>query len=178
MYGSWIYNYLCNQCLSSLNLWVWILLMVRCTQFVSDLRQIVVFSRYSGFLHQLNWSPRYIIEILLKVALSTITLTLYFMDYFYYYLNSLLYMEVKKTWPQNDNQNNQTFSVIFSEGHVFQTSLSMYKMYHNYQLSVVNNLQKNIYTTNENNVNIFHLSFFLLLFFLFYPGKLYFHNII
>ena len=90
-------------------------------KFVSDLRQIVVFSRYSGFLHQLNWSPRYIIEILLKVALSTITLTLYFMDYFYYYLNSLLYMEVKKTWPQNDNQNNQTFSVIFSEGHVFQT---------------------------------------------------------
>ena len=121
MYGSWIYNYLCNQCLSSLNLWVWILLMVRCTQFVSDLRQIVVFSRHSGFLHQLNWSPRYIIEILLKVALSTITLTLYFMDYFYYYLNSLLYTEVKKTWPQNDNQNNQTFSVIFSEGHVFQT---------------------------------------------------------
>ena len=89
----------------------------------------------------------------------------------------------KKTWPQNDNQNNQTFSVIFSEGHVFQTctisaSLSMYKMYHNYQLSVANNLQKNIYTTNENNVYIFHLSFFLLLFFLFYPGKLYFHNII
>jgi hypothetical protein len=25
-YGSWIYNYLCNQCLSPLTLWVWILL--------------------------------------------------------------------------------------------------------------------------------------------------------
>jgi len=23
-YGSWIYNYLCNQCLSPLKLWVWI----------------------------------------------------------------------------------------------------------------------------------------------------------
>jgi len=25
-YGSWIYTYLCNQCLSPLTLWVWILL--------------------------------------------------------------------------------------------------------------------------------------------------------
>jgi hypothetical protein len=25
-YGSWIYNYLCNQCLSPLTLWVWIML--------------------------------------------------------------------------------------------------------------------------------------------------------
>jgi len=30
-YGSWIYNYLCYQCLSPLTLWVWILLMERCT---------------------------------------------------------------------------------------------------------------------------------------------------
>jgi hypothetical protein len=30
-YGSWIYNYLCNQCLSSLTLWVWIVLEARCT---------------------------------------------------------------------------------------------------------------------------------------------------
>jgi len=32
-YGSWIYNYLCNQCLSPLRLWVWILLMARCTRY-------------------------------------------------------------------------------------------------------------------------------------------------
>jgi hypothetical protein len=32
----------------------------------------VVFSGYSGFLHQLNWP--------LKVTLNTITLTLYFTD--------------------------------------------------------------------------------------------------
>jgi hypothetical protein len=30
-YGSWIYNYLCNQCLSPLRLWVRILLMAMCT---------------------------------------------------------------------------------------------------------------------------------------------------
>ena len=29
-YGSWIYNYLCNQCLSVLMLWVLILHMARC----------------------------------------------------------------------------------------------------------------------------------------------------
>ena len=30
-YGSWIYNYLCNQCLSLPKFWVRILLMARCT---------------------------------------------------------------------------------------------------------------------------------------------------
>jgi len=31
LYGSWIYNYLCNQCLSQLMLWVWISIRARCT---------------------------------------------------------------------------------------------------------------------------------------------------
>ena len=30
-YGSWIYNYLCNQCLSPLMLWIWISIRTRCT---------------------------------------------------------------------------------------------------------------------------------------------------
>jgi len=30
-YGSWIYNYLCNQCLSPLMLWLWISIRARCT---------------------------------------------------------------------------------------------------------------------------------------------------
>ena len=42
-YGSWIYNYLCNQCLSSLKLWFR-------TPVTCD--RSVVFSGYSGFLHQ------------------------------------------------------------------------------------------------------------------------------
>jgi hypothetical protein len=33
LYGSWIYNYLCNQFLSPPKLWVRILLMVRCTRY-------------------------------------------------------------------------------------------------------------------------------------------------
>ena len=32
LYGSWIYNYLCNQCLPPLKLWVWIPFMAKCTR--------------------------------------------------------------------------------------------------------------------------------------------------
>jgi hypothetical protein len=32
-YDNWIYNYLCNQCLSPLKLWVWNQFMARCTRF-------------------------------------------------------------------------------------------------------------------------------------------------
>jgi len=49
-YGSWIYNYLCNQCLSPLMLRVWISLMAilmysiqhYVIKFVSDLRLLVL----------------------------------------------------------------------------------------------------------------------------------------
>jgi hypothetical protein len=62
-YVSWIYNFLCNQCIS---LWVWMPLMVKCTQYnimwstlsVTCGRSVFFFG-YSGFLHQLNWPPRY-----------------------------------------------------------------------------------------------------------------------
>ena len=81
-YGTWIFNYLYNQCLSPLMLWVWILLMLGvldttiCDKFVSDLRQVC------GFLWVLRFPPPIIIdrhditELLLKVELKTITLTL------------------------------------------------------------------------------------------------------
>jgi hypothetical protein len=32
-HGSWIYNYICNQFLSPLTLWVWILLIAKCTHY-------------------------------------------------------------------------------------------------------------------------------------------------
>ena len=50
-------KYLGNQCLSLLKLWVGIPLNARCfsihyvKEFVSDFGRLVVFSRYSGFLH-------------------------------------------------------------------------------------------------------------------------------
>ena len=72
-YGSCIYHYLCNQCLSPLKLRRRIPVMARCTRFnimfVSDLQQV------SGFLHgtpvsSTNKTDRqYITQMLLKVAL-------------------------------------------------------------------------------------------------------------
>jgi hypothetical protein len=76
-YGSWIYNYLCNQCLSPLMLWVLILFR----RGVLDITLCDKVSQWlaAGFLYVL-WFPPPIkltrhdrTEILLKVALNTIT---------------------------------------------------------------------------------------------------------
>ena len=69
-YGSWIYNYLCNQCLSTLMLWGRISIRARCTTLCDKVCQWRSTS--------LGFSPRPPVsftnktEILLKVALSTI----------------------------------------------------------------------------------------------------------
>jgi hypothetical protein len=62
-YGSWIYNYLCDQCLSYLKLWVRIPLKAKCTRYsfmwssfsVTCCRSLI----FSGFLHQKPWPPWY-----------------------------------------------------------------------------------------------------------------------
>ena len=58
-YGSWIYDYLCNQCLSLLKLWGRNPFMAWCTRYNIMWQSLsvtcdrsVVFSGYSGFLHQ------------------------------------------------------------------------------------------------------------------------------
>jgi hypothetical protein len=53
-YGSWIYNYQCNQWLSPLTLWVRIQLRRYEIKLVSDLRQVGCFS--PGFLQHSNWN--------------------------------------------------------------------------------------------------------------------------
>ena len=55
-HGSWIYNYLCNQCLSPL-MWVRISIRARCTTLCDKVwsvtcDRLVVFSRSSGFIQQ------------------------------------------------------------------------------------------------------------------------------
>jgi hypothetical protein len=58
LYGSWIYNYLCNQCLSPLMLWVRITIRARCTtlcdKVVCDLRQVGCFLSILRFPPPLN----------------------------------------------------------------------------------------------------------------------------
>jgi hypothetical protein len=63
-HDSWIYNYLCNQCLSPLMLLVLESRSGRGVQhyvikFVSDSRKVCGFLRLSGFLQQKKWRPQY-----------------------------------------------------------------------------------------------------------------------
>jgi hypothetical protein len=75
-YGSWIYNYICNQCLSPLMLWVRISIKTRCTTLCDKVCQWLATGRW--FSPGPSVSPtnkadcQDIIEILLKVALNTI----------------------------------------------------------------------------------------------------------
>jgi len=71
-YGSWIYKYLRNQCIIITEVHGEVYLMQKYViKFVSNLRHIGGFLRYSYFLHQ-KTDRHYIIEILLKVTLNTI----------------------------------------------------------------------------------------------------------
>ena len=80
-YGSWIYNYLRNQCLSPLKLWVRTSFTARCTRYNIMWKSLsvtcdrsLVFSGYS--VSSTNKIDRHdMAEILLKVALKTIKQT-------------------------------------------------------------------------------------------------------
>jgi len=74
-YSSWIYNYLCNQCLSPLMLWVWIAIRARCTTLCNKVCQWLATVRWYSPgppVSSINKIDRHdISEILLKVALNT-----------------------------------------------------------------------------------------------------------
>jgi hypothetical protein len=78
LYGSWIYNYqyLCNQCLSPLMLWVRISIMARCTSLCDKVCQWPPTGRWFSpgppvsFVNKTDCHD--ITEILLKVALNII----------------------------------------------------------------------------------------------------------
>ena len=78
-YGSWIYNYLCNQCLSPLMLWVRIMLRVRCTTLCDTVCQSLATSQWFSPGTPVSCTNKTdhhdITEILLKVALNTIKQT-------------------------------------------------------------------------------------------------------
>ena len=74
-YGSWIYNYLCNQCLSPLMLWVRSSIRARCTTLCDKFCQWLAtgrrFSLGTSVSSTKKNDRRDITEILLKVALNT-----------------------------------------------------------------------------------------------------------
>jgi hypothetical protein len=76
-YGSWIYKYLCNQCLSPLKLWVRTPFMARWTRYTlcDKVCQWLAAGRWFTPISSTNKTDRRdITEILLKVALNTINL--------------------------------------------------------------------------------------------------------
>jgi hypothetical protein len=78
-YGSWIYNYMCNHCLSPLMLWVRISIRVRCTALCDKVCQWLATGRWFSPgppVFSPNKTDRHdITELLLKVVLSTIKQT-------------------------------------------------------------------------------------------------------
>ena len=78
LYGSWIYNNLCNQCLSPLMLWVWISIRARCTTLCDKVCQWLATGLWFSpgpLVFSTNKTDHDITEILLKVALNTIKQT-------------------------------------------------------------------------------------------------------
>ena len=79
--GPWIYNYLYNQCLSPLMLWVWIPLLTRCTTLCDKVCQWLATGQWfspCSLVSSTNKTDRHnITEILLKVVLNPIYLTLF-----------------------------------------------------------------------------------------------------
>ena len=120
IYGSWIYNYLCNQCLSLLMLWVWISIRARCKTSCDKVCLWLAAGRLFSpgtLVSSTNKTDHHdITEILLKVALNTITLTLYFYKYKHFIVISLYY-------PQHFRMNSEILL-----WHLFVT-LSCYSCY-------------------------------------------------
>jgi hypothetical protein len=74
-YGSWIYNYMCNRCLSPLKLWVRIQLMARCTHYNFD--QVCQWLAAGQWFPYNKTDHHDISEILLKGVLNTGVLTVF-----------------------------------------------------------------------------------------------------
>jgi hypothetical protein len=79
LHGNWIYNYLGNQCLSPLMLWVQILIRARCPTLCNKICQWLATGRSFSPgppVSSINKTDHHdITEILLKVALNTIKQT-------------------------------------------------------------------------------------------------------
>ena len=107
-YGSWIYNYLSNQCLSPLMLWGRISIRARCTTLCDKVCQWLATGPWFLLgtpVSFTNKTDRHdITEILLKVALNTITLIQKYCNWNgwkQYYLYILLWKYVV-VWVENN----------------------------------------------------------------------------
>jgi hypothetical protein len=78
-YGNWIYNYMCNKCLSPIMLWVRNSMRARCSTLYDRVCQLLATGRLFSPVPPVSSTNKTdshdITEILLKVSLSTIKRT-------------------------------------------------------------------------------------------------------
>jgi hypothetical protein len=118
-YGSWIYNYLCSECISPLMLWVRISIMTRCTTSCDKVCQWLETDRWFSSGRPVSTTNKTdlhdIIEKLLKLALSTIK-----------------QINKNKDWHTRNQNNVSECRDMSSRGLSFQWAITM-----NIQLSVL-----------------------------------------
>ena len=118
-YGSWIYNYLCNQCISPLMLWVRISIRARCTTSCDKVCQWLTTGRFFFPGHPVSSTSKTdlhdITEQLLKLALS-----------------SIKQISKNKDWYARNENNVSEWRHMSSRGLLFQWAITM-----NIQLSVL-----------------------------------------
>jgi hypothetical protein len=107
-YGSWIYNYLCNQCLSPLTLWIRIPLRrgVLNTTLCDKVCQWLAAGRWFSpgiLISSTNEIDRHdVTERLLRVALNTITQTYYISFWWWTYYYDLKFPQCSPFNPKWD----------------------------------------------------------------------------
>jgi hypothetical protein len=118
-YGSWIYNYLCNQCISPLMLWARISIRARCTRSCDKVCQWLTTGRWFSPGRPVSFTSKTdlhdITEQLLKLALS-----------------SIKQINKNKDWYARNENNVSEWRHLSSRGLLFQWAITM-----NIQLSVL-----------------------------------------
>jgi hypothetical protein len=111
LYGSWIYNYLCNQCLSPLKLWVWIPLKARCTWYIimwSSIMEIEIL-----LLSNMTSVNCHVIIFLLLLVICYIIFWVYLLMFWYravVWINVILTLKLEKKYaPALDNYEQSCF---------------------------------------------------------------------
>ena len=112
-YGSWIYNYLFNQCLSSLTLWARIPPrrgVLNTTLYDKGCQWLAAGQWFSlgTLVSSTNKTDRHdIAEIFLKVALNTIIITLTHINWLKYIWNKLNSMGIRRRSREQKKGNNK-----------------------------------------------------------------------
>ena len=97
-YGSWIYNYLCNQCLSPLMLWVRISIRVRCTTLCYKVCQWLATGRWFSPGPPFSSTNKTDCHNITEISLNTIKQTNVDTCMFYKYIHIYIHVYWNVIW--------------------------------------------------------------------------------